>query len=153
MRIYVRRHTPRKGIRLILDTVSRMRDRATQCDTSQLGWGDKRGVTRHCLSLLTTPTKRNEHPPQPSMIGHEHPPPGLMVDDEGPLTSTKPTTRIDERLRGPITTINEGQLPGSISTLHSHCLSNGLRRTFVGPCHFRQTQRTVRRKSVGIRWT
>ena len=43
-------------------------------NTSQLG-----GVTnavshvtsRHCLSLLTTPMKRNEHPPQPSTIGHE----------------------------------------------------------------------------------
>ena len=73
-RIYVQRHTPQKGIRLILDTVSRMRGPATQFDTSQLG-----GVTnavshvtsRHCLSLLTTPTKRNEHPPQPSTIGHE----------------------------------------------------------------------------------
>ena len=31
-RIYVQRHTPRKGIRLILDTVSRMRGRATQFD-------------------------------------------------------------------------------------------------------------------------
>ena len=40
-----------------------------------------------------------------------------------------------------------------ISTLHSHCLSNGFRWTFVGPCHFRWTQRTVRQKSVGIRWT
>ena len=72
-----------------------------------IGWGDERGVTRHWLSLLTTPTKRNEHPPQPSTIGHEDPPPGSTVDDEGPLTSTKPTTRIDERLRGPITTIDE----------------------------------------------
>ena len=63
-----------------------------------IGWGDKRSVTRHCLSLLTTPTKRNEHPPQPSTIGHEHPPPGSTVDNEGPLTSTKPTTRIDEWL-------------------------------------------------------
>ena len=67
------------------------------------------------LSLLTTPTKRNEHPPQPLTIGHEHPPPGSTVDDEGPLTSTKPTTRINERLRGPITTIDEGQPPGSIN--------------------------------------
>ena len=39
------------------------------------------------------------------------------------------------------------------STLHSHCLSNGLRRTFVGPCHFQRTQRTVHRKSIGVRWT
>ena len=62
------------------------------------GWGDERGVTCHWLSLLTTPMKRNEHPPQPSTIGHEDPPPGSTVDDEGPLTSTKPTTRIDERL-------------------------------------------------------
>ena len=72
-----------------------------------IGWGDELGVTRHWLSLLTTPTKRNEHPPQPSTIGHEDPPPGSTIDDEGPLTSTKPTTRIDERLRGPITTIDE----------------------------------------------
>ena len=43
--------------------------------------------------------------------------------------------------------------PVAVSTLHSHCLSNGFWRTFVGPCHFRWTQRTVRRKSVGIRWT
>ena len=80
-----------------------------------IGWGDERGVTRHGLSLLTTPTKRNEHPPQPSTIGHEHPPPGSTVGDEGPIASTKPTTRIDERLRGPITTINKGPLPGSIN--------------------------------------
>ena len=79
-----------------------------------IGWGDERGVTRHCLSLLTT-TKRNEHPPQPSTIGHEDPPPGSTVDDEGPLASTKPTTRIDERLRGPITTIDEGPSLGSIN--------------------------------------
>ena len=80
-----------------------------------IGWGDERGVTRHCLSLLTTPTKRDEHPPKPSTIGHEDPPPGSTVDDEGPLTSTKPTTRIDERLRGPIITIDEGPPPGSIN--------------------------------------
>ena len=94
-----------------------MRGRATQFDTSQLG-----GVTnvvshvtsRHCLSLLTTPTKRNEHLPQPSTICHEDPPSGSTVDDEGPLTSKKPTTGIDERLRGP-TTIDEGPLPGSIN--------------------------------------
>ena len=80
-----------------------------------IGWGDEHGVTRHCLSLLTTPTKRNEHPPQPSTIGQDDPPPGSMVDDECPLASTKFTTRIDKRLGGPITTINEGPLPGSIN--------------------------------------
>jgi len=37
MRIYVQRHTPQKGMSLILDTVSQMRGRATQLDTSQLG--------------------------------------------------------------------------------------------------------------------
>ena len=40
-----------------------------------------------------------------------------------------------------------------LSTLHSHCLSNGLCRTFVRPCHFRWTQQTARWKSIGIRWT
>ena len=44
-------------------------------------------------------------------------------------------------------------LPPFLSTLHSHCLSNRLRWTFVGPCHFRWTQRTVCRKSVGVGWT
>ena len=37
MRIYIRQHTPWKGIRLILDTVSRMKGRASQFDTSHLG--------------------------------------------------------------------------------------------------------------------
>ena len=26
-----------------------------------IGWGDEHGVTHHCHSLLTTPTKYNEH--------------------------------------------------------------------------------------------
>ena len=52
----------------------------------------------------TTPTKRNEDPP-----------PGSTVDNEGPLTSMKPTTRIDKRLRGPITTIDKGPLPELIN--------------------------------------
>ena len=55
-RIYVRRHTPRKGIRLILDTVSRMRDRATQCDTSLLG-GVTNAVSHVTASLFSQPPR------------------------------------------------------------------------------------------------
>ena len=44
-------------------------------------------------------------------------------------------------------------ITANTSTLHSHCLSNGLRRTFIRPYHFRRTQRTVHRKSIGVRWT
>ena len=96
-RIYVQRHTPRKGIRPILDTVSRMRGRAMQFDTSQLG-----GVT-NAMSRVTTLSSHNPHETQraPTTIGHERPPPGSADDDEGPLTPTGPTTRIDKRPPGP----------------------------------------------------
>ena len=55
-RIYVRRHTPRKGIRLILDTVSRMRGGATQFDTSQLG-GVTNAVSHVTASLFSQPPR------------------------------------------------------------------------------------------------
>ena len=61
-----------------------------------IGWCDKHDVTHHYLSLLTTPTKCNEYPTWPSMIGHKHQPPGLTDNNEGPLMSTEPTTRIDK---------------------------------------------------------
>jgi hypothetical protein len=35
------------------------------------------------------------------------------------------------------------------STLHSHCLSNRLRRTFIGPCHFRAISDGPSGQSVG----
>ena len=115
MRIYVRRHTPRKGIRLILDTVSRMRGRATQFDTSQLGGVTNAVVTRNCLSLLTTPTKRNEDPPQPSTIGHEDPPPGSTVDE-----SRRGPTNIYETHQSPQSTKAHRQDRSMAMTARNH---------------------------------
>ena len=118
-----------------------------------IGWGDEHGVTCHCLSLLTTPTKHNEHPPQPLTIGHKHPPPGSTVDDKGPLTSTKPTTRIDEQLRGPITTIDEGPPPGPING-YNHPqpqLMNGHKGPLAPPSTngHRHPRRSMNGKSLG----
>ena len=73
------------GIRPILDTVLRMR---MQFDTSQLG--DVINMMSHITTSLFS------QPPQNAMIGHEHQPPGLTDNNEGPLMSTEPTTRIDK---------------------------------------------------------
>ena len=73
-----------KGIRLILNTTLRMRTSKT-VGHIPIGWGVKHNVTHHYPSLLTTPTKCNECPPQPLLIGHKDLPPGLMDNNEGPL--------------------------------------------------------------------
>ena len=85
-------------MRPILGTVSRMRGRAMQFDTSQLG-----GVTNAMSGHDPLFSKPDETQRAPTTIGqaHEDPPPGSADDNEVPLTPTGPTTRIAKRPRGP----------------------------------------------------
>jgi len=75
-RIYVQRHTPQKGISLILDTVSRMGGEATRLDTSQLG--EVTNAMSHVNTHLFSQPPRNT-----MSTHHDH--------------RRGPTTRIEER--------------------------------------------------------
>ncbi|EDR02672.1 uncharacterized protein LACBIDRAFT_332178 [Laccaria bicolor S238N-H82] len=77
------------------------RGRATQLDTSQLG------EVTNAMSHVTTPLF--SQPPRPSTTGHQDPPPRLRNGDDHQRTSTGPTTRIDERPRGPASTTIDGR--------------------------------------------
>ena len=97
-RIYVQRHTPQKGIRPILDTVSRMKGRATEFDTSQLS------EVTNAMSHVTALSSHNHYETRRA--------PTTTIDD----WPRGPTTRIDERPRGPraATTINERRIAPSM---------------------------------------
>ena len=132
-------HTPWMAIGPMLDTVLRMR---MQFDTSQLD--DVINMMSHITTSLTTPTKCNECPTWPSMIGHEHQPPRLTDNDEGPLMSTEPTTRIYKWPWQPITTINKGPPPG---------LMNGYNQDQWISCHIPDPhpEEILEKTQIGLR--
>ena len=116
-RIYVWQHTPQKGIRLILDTVSRMRGWATQFNTSQLG-GVTNAVSHVTASLFSQPPRSatsTHHNHQQLAMSTHHLDRRLTTKPTHHHNRQRPTAGIDQWLQPPTTTIDK-QPQGPIGT-------------------------------------
>ena len=77
----------------------------------------------------------------------------LQNHEESKCSSLSTIEHLEKYQESPEEFWKQPQLKMNSSTLHPHCLSNGLRWTFVRPCHFQQTQWTICRKSIRVCWT